>query len=88
MNLLRDQVLGANMRFSASFFDNIVHVYTESQSWTLLNELLESVDHDTCSPSDKTLRLMKTNMMYCFDSTQRTRLQANIDNFDSKFFKH
>lgn len=55
------------INLSAKLFDSLVFVYTESQQWRLLIELLSNISESNCTPDVKTLSYLKKNLLYCFE---------------------
>jgi hypothetical protein len=55
------------INLSAKLFDSLVFVFTESQQWRQLIEMLSNVSESNCTPEIKTLNYLKKNLLYCFE---------------------
>ena len=64
---LQRQVLDKNIQISTNLFDSMVTQYTESQSWSKVNSLLEQCTIQNCDPQTKIVSYLKKNLVYCFD---------------------
>ena len=42
---------------------------------------------ETCAPDFKTVRFLRMNLIYCFDTNLRNTLKANMKTFEDTFFK-
>lgn len=85
---LQHQIFEKNIPLSGKLFESLVTQYTETQSWSKINTLVNSVGHENCDPSPRMVSYLKKNLVYCFDTTTRSLLKDTIDNFEIKFFSN
>ncbi len=83
---LQKKAMNSNITFTPDLFHSLIEIYTESQHWKQVLELLQMVSPKNCQPNQKTLRYIKKNMVYCFDNNLRGALKEATDNFDQTFF--
>jgi len=58
--------------YEEELFHNIVYVYTESQQWSDVADLLrDQTMPELCNPSIKTVSYLKNNLVYCFQNNVR-----------------
>eukprot|EP00351_Strombidinopsis_sp_SopsisLIS2011_P000230 CAMPEP_0116871124 /NCGR_PEP_ID=MMETSP0463-20121206/1343_1 /TAXON_ID=181622 /ORGANISM="Strombidinopsis sp, Strain SopsisLIS2011" /LENGTH=116 /DNA_ID=CAMNT_0004508969 /DNA_START=3254 /DNA_END=3604 /DNA_ORIENTATION=+ len=66
---LEKKIVYNEVKISAKFLDNLIYIYTESQQWSRIKDLLMSrTSENTEKPSSDTISYMKKNLMYCFDA--------------------
>ena len=61
------RIIENSISLSAKLFDSLVFVFTESQQWRQLTEMLVNVTTTNCTPEIKTLNYLKKNLLYCFE---------------------
>lgn len=66
------RILENSINFSAKLFDSLVFVFTESQQWKQLTDMLASISSRNCTPEVKTLNYLKKNLLYCFEPQTRS----------------
>lgn len=76
---LQTKIIYDNIFMSSKLFDSLVYVYTESQMWSKVNQLLGMANPTNCEPNSKTVMFLKKNLVYCFDATLRSQLKDTID---------
>ena len=64
--LLR-RVFEDHIMLSAKLFESLVSVFTESQQWRQLIDLLSNVHATNCTPDLNTYNFLKKNLLYCFE---------------------
>lgn len=69
--LLR-RTMESNIVLSATLLDSLVFVFTESQQWRQLIDLLAGLNKTNCEPEVKTLNYLKKNLLYCFEPQTRS----------------
>ena len=80
------RVFESQINLSSQLFDSLVNVFTESQQWTQVIELLSRVNVRNCDPEIKTLNYLKKNLIYCFENQTRGQLKERIEKFEEAFF--
>jgi len=71
---------------SAKLLGNLAYIYTESQQWTRLRDLLMTRSYKNCDqPSRDTVSYLKKNLMYCFDAQARSSILDRIDVLEREF---
>jgi hypothetical protein len=64
---LLKRTMESSIVLSAKLFDSLVFVFTESQQWRQLIDLLSGLNDKNCTPELKTLNYLKKNLLYCFE---------------------
>jgi hypothetical protein len=72
--LLR-RTMESNIVLSGRLLDGLVYVFTESQQWRQLIDLLAGLNAKNCEPEVKTLNYLKKNLLYCFEPQTRSQLK-------------
>ena len=75
--------------YDASLFQNVLYVYTESQQWGDVATILrsqQSTDH--CKPNLKTMKYLRSNLVYCFQNSTRLDVLDAIESFEQRFFSY
>lgn len=83
---LLKRTLESSIILSGRMFESLVFVFTESQQWRQLIELLERVSANNCQPEVKTLNYLKKNLLYCFEPQTRGQLKEQIEILEDTFF--
>ncbi|CDW78620.1 UNKNOWN [Stylonychia lemnae] len=83
---LMKKVYGESITITGKLFDSAVYIFTESQQWQKVINILNFINPDNSSPDIKTLNYLKKNLLYCFDSTQRQTLKDQIKKAEDTFF--
>jgi len=74
--------------FTSVLLHNMMFIFTESQQWSKINNLIQGMNHKNCTdPDRKTLTFLKRNLVYCFDAVLRSSIKDNIEQFEAIFFK-
>ena len=86
---LHDKIVMGELYMSDKLFDSLVYVYTESQQWGKVNQLMSSVVNkpEICTPDKKTAMYVKRNLLFCFDASTRGQLKNTLDDLERAFFK-
>lgn len=71
---------------SSKLFDSLVFVYTESQQWIEILQLLNWVKKENCAPEVATINYLKKNLLYCFEATIRAQVKDRLELFEQEFF--
>lgn len=61
-------------------------MFTESQQWRQLTEMLSNINPGNCQPEIKTLNYLKKNLLYCFEPQVRAQLKEQIERLEDNFF--
>ena len=69
---LLKRTMESSIVLSGKLFDSLVFVFTESQQWRQLIELLSALNKNNCEPELKTLNYLKKNLLYCFEPQTRS----------------
>ena len=64
---LLKKCLEEKVTISANFFDSLVYIFTESQQWRSLINMLSNINQSNSTPEVKTLNYLKKNLLYCFE---------------------
>lgn len=73
--------------YAPEVFHNLCHVYVESQQWSEVAAFLrKQTDPNLCRPLQKTVKMLKQNLVYIFQSATRQEVQAAVDQFEQNFF--
>ena len=80
------KIMIERIMLSSKLFDSLAYVFTESQQWAKVNNLLVLSNPETCQPNIKTVSFLKKNLVYCFDPMLRSQLKDNIEKFEATFF--
>lgn len=80
------RTIDSSITLTAKLFDSLVFVFTESQQWRQLIDMLASVSQRNCTPEIKTLNYLKKNLLYCFEPQTRTQLKEQIERLEDNFF--
>jgi hypothetical protein len=64
---LQRRVYANKLFLTGPLFDALVFIYTESQQWRLVNDLLQHSNKTNTAPELKTVNYLKKNLLYCFD---------------------
>ena len=83
---LRQTINDNELHLTERLFNSLIYVFTESQQWSTVNEMLNRAAPENCTPDKKTVNYLRTNLIYCFDPTLRGNLKANMKSFEEKFF--
>lgn len=83
---LLKRTMESSIVLSARLFDSLVFVFTESQQWRQLIEMLTGINSRNCAPEVKTLNYLKKNMLYCFEPQTRQQLKEQIEHLEDNFF--
>ena len=83
---LLKRTMESSIVLSAKLFDSLVFVFTESQQWRQLIDLLSGHNDKNCTPELKTLNYLKKNLLYCFEPQTRSQLKEQIENLEDNFF--
>ena len=83
---LLKRVLDSSINLSSKLFDSLVFVFTESQQWRQLTDMLSNVTQRNCTPDIKTLNYLKKNLLYCFEPQARGQLKEQIERLEDNFF--
>jgi len=83
---LLKRTLESAIVLSAKLFDSLVFVFTESQQWRQLIDMLSSISSNNCAPEVKTLNYLKKNLLYCFEPQIRQQLKEQIEHLEDNFF--
>lgn len=83
------KIRSTQINMDGELFHSIVFVYTESQQWQDVgNVLRELIATANCQPQQKTVKYLRQNLMYCFQDSIRLDVLDAIDLFDQKFFSY
>lgn len=75
------------LAYAPEVFHSLCHVYVESQQWEEVAAFLrKQIDPSLCQPLLKTVRMLKSNLVYIFQSSTRQDVQAAVDTFEQNFF--
>ena len=75
--------------YDASLFQNVLYVYTESQQWSDVANLLRSQQSTAhCHPDIKSMKYLRKNLVYCFQNSVRLDVLDAIDSFEQRFFSY
>lgn len=80
------RILENQISLGAKLFDSLVFVFTESQQWRQLTEMLSNINPGNCQPEVKTLNYLKKNLLYCFEPQVRAQLKEQIERLEDNFF--
>lgn len=80
------KVFDSNITLTSTLFDSLVFVFTESQQWRQLIDMLANVSQRNCQPEVKTLNYLKKNLLYCFEPQTRGQLKEQIERLEDNFF--
>ena len=83
---LLKRTMESTIVLSSKLFDSLVFVFTESQQWRQLIDLLSGLNPKNCEPELKTLNYLKKNLLYCFEPQTRSQLKEQIENLEDNFF--
>lgn len=83
---LLKRTFDSSITLSAKLFDSLVFVFTESQQWRQLIEMLSNISPRNCTPEFKTQTYLKKNLLYCFEPTTRGQLKEQIERLEDNFF--
>ena len=83
---LLKRTMESSIVLSAKLFDSLVFVFTESQQWRQLIDMLASISNRNCAPEVKTLNYLKKNLLYCFEPQTRQQLKEQIEHLEDNFF--
>jgi len=83
---LLKRTMESSIVLSAKLFDSLVFVFTESQQWRQLIDMLASISSRNCTPEVKTLNYLKKNLLYCFEPQTRQQLKEQIEHLEDNFF--
>jgi hypothetical protein len=83
---LLKRTMESSIVLSAKLFDSLVFVFTESQQWRQLIDMLASISARNCTPEVKTLNYLKKNLLYCFEPQTRQQLKEQIEHLEDNFF--
>lgn len=72
---LLKRTMESTIVLSAKLFDSLVFVFTESQQWRQLIDMLSGLNANNCTPEVKTLNYLKKNLLYCFEPQTRSQLK-------------
>ena len=61
-------------------------MFTESQQWRQLTEMLSNINPGNCQPEVKTLNYLKKNLLYCFEPQVRAQLKEQIERLEDNLF--
>ena len=86
---LHDKIVMGELYMTSKLFDSLIYVYTESQQWGKVNQLMSSVVNkpEICTPDKKTAQYVKRNLLFCFDASTRGQLKNTLDDLERTFFK-
>jgi hypothetical protein len=83
---LLKRTMESSIMLTAKLFDSLVFVFTESQQWRQLIDMLTSINNRNCAPEVKTLNYLKKNLLYCFEPQTRQQLKEQIEHLEDNFF--
>lgn len=83
---LLKRTMESSIVLTAKLFDSLVFVFTESQQWRQLIDMLTSINDRNCAPEVKTLNYLKKNLLYCFEPQTRQQLKEQIEHLEDNFF--
>ena len=83
---LLKRTLESSIVLSSKLFDSLVFVFTESQQWRMLIDMLTNITPGNCAPEVKTLNYLKKNLLYCFEPQIRQQLKEQIEHLEDNFF--
>jgi hypothetical protein len=83
---LLKRTMESSIVLTAKLFDSLVFVFTESQQWRQLIDMLTSINDRNCVPEVKTLNYLKKNLLYCFEPQTRQQLKEQIEHLEDNFF--
>ncbi len=83
---LLKRTLESSIVLSSKLFDSLVFVFTESQQWRQLIDMLANISQRNCTPEVKTLNYLKKNLLYCFEPQIRQQLKEQIEHLEDNFF--
>jgi len=83
---LLKRTMESNIVLSGRLLDSLVYVFTESQQWRQLIDLLAALNTKNCEPEVKTLNYLKKNLLYCFEPQTRSQLKEQIEHLEDNFF--
>lgn len=67
-------------------FDSMIYVYTEGQNWDAVVNLMSWVTRENCEPMQSTIKYLKKNLLYCFETQVRAQLKERMEQFELEFF--
>ena len=71
---------------SGPLIDSLTQVFTESQQWKQLIDLLVSVNNGRNEEiENKTINYLKKNLLYCFEPQTRNQLKEQIEKLETAF---
>lgn len=77
------------LQYPGDLFHDLIFIMTESQQWQELSKLLRAQSgFRTCKPNQKTIKYLRQNLVYCFQTQTRMDLTDAIDQFDQRFFSY
>ena len=83
------KIVDNTITMSGKLFDSLVFVFTESQQWRLLTDLLAQANAGKrCEPDQKTVNYLKKNLLYCFEPQTRALLKEQIERLEDNFVGH
>jgi len=83
---LQTLIRNKEITMSSKLFDSLVFVFTESQGWARINDMLVNSTPENCDPSTKSINYLKKNIIYCFEPVMRGQMRDNIEAFETRFF--
>lgn len=87
MERLNKKMQSENILFNEDVFHNLCNVYVEAQQWEdVANFLRYHTDAGFCSPNQRTMKYLKSNIAYIFVNNVRIDLQDAIQKFEYKYF--
>lgn len=83
---LLKRTMESSIVLTGQLLDSLVFVFTESQQWRQLTDLLNGLNDKNCTPEIKTLNYLKKNLLYCFEPQTRSQLKEQIEKLEDTFF--
>jgi len=75
---LQERMTGSQTVMSEQLFEQMVHVYCDTQQWSHLSTLMANARRENCRPSVKSFNMIRKNVIYCYDQTLRGQLKESM----------
>lgn len=76
-----------NILINGDVFDNLCRIYIEQQQWDIVTDFMKhQIAYSNCTPDQKTMKYLKSNIAYIFVNNVRLEMQDTIQKFEYHYF--
>lgn len=72
-----------NTMIKQGLFSSFISLYSENQHWNELEQLLETMTEENTEVNQRSINLIKSNLIYCFDNDQRAIIREKATEIEN-----